>query len=436
VFEARRKRFLESIGRGVAIFPAAPVRNRSNDVDHEFRQDSDFHYLTGFPEPEAVALLTALHPEHRYVLFVRPRDREKETWNGRRAGAEGAVAKYGADAAFTIDQMDEVLPKYLENVERLHYRLGRQPEFDARVLGWIGKIRAAVRTGVSAPTEIVDPAVALHEMRLIKSPADLALLRRACEISAEAHVAAMRACRPGMNECELEAVVEYVFRRYGAASPAYPSIVGAGANGTILHYTENDAPVKDGDLVLIDAGCEYQGFSADITRTFPAKRVFSRPQRAIYELVLSAQLAALGEVRPGARFEDYHNRALRVLVEGLVALGLLDGPPDEAIANETYKRLYMHRTGHWLGADVHDVGRYLIDGASRPLEPGMVLTVEPGLYIDEDDAKAPAEYRGIGVRIEDDVLVTATGHEVLTGGVPKTVGEIESLMAKGAPALP
>ena len=436
MFEARRKRFLESIGRGVAIFPAAPVRNRSNDVDHEFRQDSDFHYLTGFPEPEAVALLTALHPEHRYVLFVRPRDREKETWNGRRAGAEGAVAKYGADAAFTIDQMDEVLPKYLENVERLHYRLGRQPEFDARVLGWIGKIRAAVRTGVSAPTEIVDPAVALHEMRLIKSPADLALLRRACEISAEAHVAAMRACRPGMNECELEAVVEYVFRRYGAASPAYPSIVGAGANGTILHYTENDAPVKDGDLVLIDAGCEYQGFSADITRTFPANGVFSRPQRAIYELVLSAQLAALGEVRPGARFEDYHNRALRVLVEGLVALGLLDGPPDEAIANETYKRLYMHRTGHWLGADVHDVGRYLIDGASRPLEPGMVLTVEPGLYIAEDDAKAPAEYRGIGVRIEDDVLVTATGHEVLTGGVPKTVGAIESLMAKGAPALP
>ena len=436
MFEARRKRFLESIGRGVAIFPAAPVRNRSNDVDHEFRQDSDFHYLTGFPEPEAVALLTTRHPEHRYVLFVRPRDREKETWNGRRAGAEGAVAKYGADAAFTIDQMDEVLPKYLENVERLHYRLGRQPEFDARVLGWIGKIRAAVRTGVSAPTEIVDPAVALHEMRLIKSPADLALLRRACEISAEAHVAAMRACRPGMNECELEAVVEYVFRRYGAASPAYPSIVGAGANGTILHYTENDAPVKDGDLVLIDAGCEYQGFSADITRTFPANGVFSRPQRAIYELVLSAQLAALGEVRPGARFEDYHNRALRVLVEGLVALGLLDGPPDEAIANETYKRLYMHRTGHWLGADVHDVGRYLIDGASRPLEPGMVLTVEPGLYIAEDDAKAPAEYRGIGVRIEDDVLVTATGHEVLTGGVPKTVGAIESLMAKGAPALP
>lgn len=426
---------MQQMGPGVAIFPSAPVRNRSNDVDHEFRQNSDFHYLTGFSEPESVAILSTVHPDHNYVLFVRPRDKEKETWNGRRAGPEGALAKHGADAAFTIDQLDEILPKYIENAPRLFYRLGQEQEFDGRVTGWLNRIRAAVRSGVQAPSEIVDPGGIVHEMRMIKNEDDLRLLRRACEISAEAHVAAMRACRPGMNECELEAIVEYVFRRSGAAAPGYPSIVGAGVNATILHYTENECVVKDGDLVLIDAGCEFGMFNADITRTFPANGVFSKPQQELYDIVLRAQLAAIDEVRPGIPFESYHNRAVRILVEGLVGLGLLEGTPEEIIENESYKRYYMHRTGHWLGVDVHDVGRYQVNGSSRLLESGMVLTVEPGLYIPEDDDLAPQKYLGIGVRIEDDVLVTPSGHEILTSGAPKTISEIEATMAKGAPAL-
>ena len=434
MFEARRKRFMDGIGKGVAVFPANPIRNRSNDVDYEYRQESDFHYLTGFDEPESVAVLTNLHPEHRFILFVRPRDKEKEIWNGRRAGPEGATQRYGADAGYTIDQIDEVLPGYLENAPRLLYRLGRDAEFDVRVSGWLNKVRAAVRKGVSAPGEIVDPAGVLHEMRLIKDADDLEYLRKACAISAQAHIEAMRACRPGMNECELEAVVEYTFRKSGSPSPGYPSIVGAGVNATILHYTENDQPVKDGDLVLIDAGCEYGHYSADITRTFPAGGAFTKPQRAIYDLVLKAQLAAIDEVRPGAPFTAYHDRAVRVLVEGLVGLGLLDGPVDDAIANESYKRYYMHRTGHWLGIDVHDVGLYQLDGAPRQLAPGMVLTVEPGLYIAEDDDRAPAEYRGMGVRIEDDILVTPGGHENLTDAAPKSVADIEATMAQGAPA--
>jgi Xaa-Pro aminopeptidase len=301
--------------------------------------------------------------------------------------------------------------------------------------GWLNKIRAAVRTGVTAPSEIVDPAVILHEMRLHKRDEDLALLRRACEISTEAHIAAMRACRPGMKEYELEAVLEFIFRKRGADAPGYTSIVGAGANATILHYVENDAPIKDGDLVLIDAACEYGAYSSDITRTFPANGKFTAPQRALYELVLQANLEAIKEIQPGKRFVEFHDRAVQVLVEGLVRLGLLDGPVDEAIKSESYKRYYMHRTGHWLGGDVHDVGRYMVDGASRVLEPGMVTTVEPGLYIAEDDDRAPAEYRGIGIRIEDDLLVTANGHENLTKGCPKSVADIEKTMTLGPPSL-
>ena len=436
MFEARRKRFMEAIGPAVAVFPASPVRNRSHDTDYEYRQDSDFHYLTGFPEPEAVAVLTSLHPEHKFVLFVRPRDKEKEIWNGRRAGAEGAMARYGADAAFTLDKLDEMLPKYIENASRLFYRLGKDREFDDRMMKYLAGIRAAIRTGVTAPGEIVDPAGVLHEMRLIKKDGDVDLMRKACRISAEGHVAAMRACRPGMHEYELEAVIEYVFKKNGADGPGYPSIVGAGANATILHYTENDAVMKDGDLVLVDAGCEYAIYNGDITRTFPVNGRFNKEQRAVYELVLKAQLASIEEVRPGAKFEAYHDRAVQVLVDGLIELGLLEGPADQAIATESYKRLYMHRTGHWLGGDVHDVGRYKIDGASRPLEPGMILTVEPGIYIAEDDEKVPPAFRGIGVRIEDDLLVTSKGHEILTSDVPKTVTEIESLMKTGGPALP
>jgi Xaa-Pro aminopeptidase len=435
VFKARREQFMKAMGKGVAVFPAAPPRTRSNDTEYEYRQNSDFHYLTGFDEPESVAVVTTLHPEHRFVLFVRPRDKEKEIWNGRRAGPDGAKSKHGADEAYTIDSLDEMLPRYVENAPRLFYRLGLDREFDDRMTGILNRIRAAARTGVTAPAEIVDPATIVHEMRLIKNDDDLSRLRRACEISAEAHVAAMRACRPGMNECELEAIVEYVFRRSGAASPGYSSIVGAGANATILHYIENNAPIRDGDLVLIDAACEYLAYSSDITRTFPANGRFSRPQKALYEIVLKAQLEAIDEVRPGAPFQAYHERAVRVLVEGLIGLGLLDGTAEEAVANESYKRYYMHRTGHWLGIDVHDAGRYQIDGASRPLEPGMVMTVEPGIYIAEDDDRAPGEYRGIGIRIEDDVLVTRSGNEVLTSKVPKTIADIEATMALGAPVL-
>ena len=435
MFEARRKRFMEAMGRGVAVIPAAPMRTRSNDTEYRYRQNSDFYYLTGFNEPESVAVISTIHPEHKFVLFVRPRDKEKEIWNGRRAGPEGAKAKYAADEAFTIDKLDEMLPKYVENSPRLFYRLGLDAEFDGRVTGWLNKIRAAVRTGVTAPSEIVEPATILHEMRLFKRDEDLKLLRRACDISAEAHVAAMRACRPGMKEYELEAIIEYVFRKSGAEAPGYTSIVGSGANATILHYVENDAAIKDGDLVLIDAACEYGGYSSDITRTFPANGKFSKTQRAIYDLVLEAQLRSMEEIAPGRRFVEYHDRAVRVLVEGLVRLGLLDGPADEAIKSESYKRYYMHRTGHYLGGDVHDVGRYMIEGESRVLEPGMVMTVEPGIYIAEDDDRAPAEYRGIGVRIEDDLLVTPAGYEVLTPGVPKTVADIEKTMAMGVPAL-
>src|SRR5262245_40015483 len=362
---------MQAMGKGVAVFPAAPMRTRSNDTEYEYRQNSDFHYLTGFDEPESVAVVTTIHPEHRFVLFVRPRDKEKEIWNGRRAGPEGAKAKHGADEAYTIDRLDEVLPKYLENSPRLFYRLGQDREFDDRVTDVLNRIRSAARTGVTAPAEIVDPATIVHEMRLIKKDDDLARLRRACDISAEAHIAAMRACKPGMNECELEAIVEYVFRRSGAASPGYSSIVGAGVNATILHYIENNATIKDGDLVLIDAACEYMTYSSDITRTFPANGKFSPPQKAIYEIVLRSQMEAIEEVKAGARFQAYHDRAVRVLVEGLIGLGLLDGTPEDAIASESYKRYYMHRTGHWLGIDVHDAGRYQVDGVSRPLEPGM-----------------------------------------------------------------
>lgn len=435
VYEARRKRFMDAMGKGVAVFPSAPVHTRSNDTEYEYRQDSDLFYLTGFAEPDSIAVLSTLHPEHRFVLFVRPRDKEKETWNGRRAGPDGAKTKFGADAAYTIDTVNETLPRYIENAPRLYYRLGHEAAFDDRLTGWLNRIRAAVRSGVTAPSEIVDTAGILHEMRLFKKDDDLAPLRKACDISAEAHIAAMRACKPGMNECELEAIIEYVFRRSGAEAPGYSSIVGAGANATILHYIENNMTIKDGDLVLIDAACEFGGYSSDITRTFPANGRFTKPQREIYEIVLDAQLQAIEEVRPGRKFIDYHDRAVRVLVEGMVRLGLIDGPADAAIASESYKRYYMHRTGHWLGGDVHDVGRYQIDGLSRTLEPGMVMTVEPGIYVPEDDDRAPAVYRGIGVRIEDDLLVTSSGNDVLTKRVPKTIAEVEATMAMGPPSL-
>ncbi len=436
MFAERRTRLMERMGGGVAVFFAAPERTRSNDTEYKFRQDSYFHYLTGFGEPEAAALLLPDHPEHKFVLFVRPRDKEKETWTGRRAGPEGAKERYGADAAYTIDQLPEMLAKYLENTDRLYHTLNRYPDRDRQVLAALDAVRAQVRQGVRAPSAILDPAFILNEMRLVKTSAELERMRRAAAISSEAHREAMRMTGPGVKEFEIEAAIEYVFRRNGAAAPGYSSIVGSGMNATILHYTENDAECRDGDLVLIDAGAEYEGYSADITRTFPVNGRFNGPQREIYEIVLDAQLKAIAEARPGKLFSDVHDIALRTLVEGLVAVGILSGSADEAIEKETYKPYYMHRTSHWLGLDVHDVGDYRSGGAWRTLEPGMVLTVEPGLYFGEFIENLPAAYKGIGVRIEDDVLVTDGDPEVLTAAAPKTVAEVERTMTESPTTAP
>ena len=423
---------MQAIGSAVAIIPSAPVRNRTHDLDFEYRQDSDFYYLMGFKEPEAVLLLAPDHPEHQVVLFVRPRDPERETWDGRRAGTEGAVRDHGADAAYPIDQIDQILPHYLSNQSSLYYRFGKDAAFDERVMGWLGSVRAKTRQGVSAPSTMVDPSDLLHESRLIKEPAEIDLMRKSASIAAEAHTRAMQTARPGMLEYELQAELEYVFRKRGAMGPAYGTIVGGGNNGCILHYVENDAPLKDGDLVLIDAGAELDFYASDITRTFPVNGRFTPAQRAVYEVVLKAELEAIAQVQPGRSYQGVHETAVRVLTEGLVQLGILQGEVDDLIASEAYRRFYMHKTSHWLGIDVHDVGRYKIDGEWRMLEPGMVLTVEPGLYIADGSEGVDPQYWGIGIRIEDDVLVTATGHEVLTHEVPKAIEAIERLMAQPA----
>jgi len=429
MFEARRRRFMDGMEGGVALFFAAPERTRSNDTNYRYRQDSSFHYLTGFPEPGAAALLLPGHPEHPYVLFVRPRDRERETWDGRRAGPEGAMATYGADAAFSLDKLPEMLPELLENVDRLHYALGLYPDRDADVQEALKKVRAKSRQGIRAPSVFVDPRARVHEMRLIKTAEELDLMRQAAAISSEAHREAMKALRPGIHEYEIEAVLEYTFRRRGGTGPAYSSIVGSGVNATILHYVENTSVCGDGELLLIDAAAEYQGYSADITRTFPVNGAFTKPQREVYEVVLDAQMKAIERVRPGVSFNDVHETALRALVEGLVRLGVLEGDPATLIETEAYKPYYMHRTGHWLGLDVHDVGEYRRGEDWRMLEPGMVLTVEPGLYFAEDLKEVPAAYRGMGIRIEDDVLVTQGEPEVLTAATPKTVADVEAFMA-------
>lgn len=434
MFAERRERFLEKMEDGVAIVFAASEKIRSNDTEYNFRQDSYFHYLTGFGEPDAVAVFLPGHAQHRYVLFVRPRDPEKETWTGRRAGPEGAKERFGADAAFPIEQLPELLPTYLENAKNLYFAFGRNPEHDKKVNAAMAAVRAKVREGVKPPATLVDATVILNEMRLHKTPPELDLMRRAAAISREAHKEAMRAVRPGMREYELEAIIEYVFRRHGASAPGYGTIVGSGVNATILHYVENSAECRDGDLVLVDAGAEYAGYSGDITRTFPVNGKFTPAQREVYEVVLDAQLRGIDQVRPGRTFNEYHETAVRALVEGMVRLGILSGDVDTLIQEEAYKPYYMHRTGHWLGLDVHDVGEYRDHEQWRVLEPGMVLTVEPGLYFAEELTEVPEKYRGIGVRIEDDILVTEEGPENLTAGTPKTVKEVEAVMAE-APTL-
>lgn len=413
--------------RSVAIVAGAREVTRSNDTHYRFRQDSDFYYLTGFDEPEAIAVISP-EAEKPYTLFVRPRDPEKETWDGPRAGVEGAIERYGADAAFPIGDFCMKLQEILQGKRTLYYRLGTDHGLDQTIIEEIARMRALGRRGVIPPHTITDTGVILHEMRLIKSESEIALIERAAEITAEAHREAMRAARPGMHEYEVEALIEYMFRRRGA-TPAYTSIVGSGENATVLHYSANNAAIREGDLLLIDAGAEFQGYAADITRTFPVSGRFNRPQREIYEVVLEAQKACIAMVRPGVSIDELHNRSVELLTEGLVHLGLLQGDLNELIEKEAYKKFYMHRLGHYLGMDVHDVGLYYVDGESRKLEPGMVITVEPGLYVARNQ-EAKEEYRGIGVRIEDDVLVTAEGHRVLTAGVPKEVEEIEQFIAR------
>jgi Xaa-Pro aminopeptidase len=410
----------------LAVLPAAPVALRNNDVDHEYRQDSDFFYLTGFDEPGSLALLDA--KERTMTLIVRPRDREREVWDGLRAGVEGAKGAFGADAAYPAAELDERLANAMADRRRLYYRLGAS-RFDERVLAAIDRVRTRQRTGVVAPTEIVDPGTLLHEMRLRKSPAEVETMRMASRITREAHEAAMARARPGMHEYEVEAMLLDTFRKRGSERPAYGSIVGSGPNACVLHYRRNDRTIQAGDLLLIDAGCEYGYYASDVTRTFPVGRDFSRTQRAIYELVLEAQLEGIAAVRSGTTLDAIHKLTVEVIARGLLRLGLLQGEPEKVIEEGAYKRFFMHRTSHWLGMDVHDVGTYFVDGKPRPLESGMVLTVEPGIYVAPDEDTVDPEWRGIGVRIEDDVVVTPTGSEVLTAGIPKTAEEVRRACA-------
>ncbi|HEX8559510.1 MAG TPA: Xaa-Pro aminopeptidase [Pyrinomonadaceae bacterium] len=416
----------------VAIIPAARQVTRSHDTEYRFRQDSDFYYLTGFREPDALAVV-APGREKPFTLFVRPRDREKEIWNGRRAGVEGAREAYGADEAFAVEEFDSKLAELLDGARSLYYRLGAgNPELDQALIRQLSRMRMMGRRGVRPPQTIIDPGALIHEMRLVKSDDEIALMQRSADIASEGHREAMRAARPGMREYEIDALVEYVFRRGGAAAPAYNSIVGSGANATILHYVDNDAELRDGDMLLIDAGAEYEGFASDITRTFPVNGRFTRAQRDLYQLVLDCQEECIRMVTPGVTLEAMHQRSVEILTEGMVRLGLLKGDPGKLVEEEQYKKFYMHRLGHYLGMDVHDAGAYHLDGQPRPVEAGMVMTVEPGLYVAEDAEDIPDEYRGVGIRIEDDVLVTAEGYRVLTDKAPKQVEEIEALMAEGS----
>lgn len=415
------------------ILPAAPLAIRNNDVEHEYRQDSDVYYLTGFDEPESVLVLRGGAPEP-FVMFVRPRDPEREVWDGARAGVDGARSEYGADVAHPIGELAEKLPDLIQNTERIYYRFGKSRAFDEILLSALERVRGRAKTGAWAPNEIIDPGVVLHEMRLLKSKEELDLMRRAAEITREAHVDAMQRTRPGMYEYEIEALLRAAFRRHGAERTAYQPIVGSGPNATVLHYRKNDRQMQDGDLLLIDAGCEFGYYASDVTRTFPVGGRFSPAQREIYEIVLEAQHQSIAAVRPGATLDDVHRASVKVIAEGLLRLGLVSGTLEQVLEEQRYKAFYMHRTSHYLGMDVHDVGSYFdrstpfAPGKPRPLASGMVITVEPGIYIAEN-AEAPQRYRGIGVRIEDDVLVGPEGPIVLSDGIPKAPDDVERACA-------
>ena len=431
-FQERRDRLAEEMGpHSIAIIATSPVAMRNRDADYKFRADSSFFYLTGFAEPEAVAIIEtfeSIDEGYTYSLFCRERDREMEIWHGYRAGVDGAVEDYDADEAYAIDLLDEEIIEKLLNKQKLFYRMGQQADFDARVAKWIAEANGESRKGTSAPAQVIQLDRILDEMRLHKSPQEIELMQIASTISAQAHTRAMQAVKPGMMEYALEAELNYIFGQNGCV-PSYNSIVGGGENGCILHYVENDKVLKDGDLVLIDAACEYQLYASDITRTFPVNGKFSSEQKALYEVVLKAQLAAIDAVRIGNSYKEPHRIAVRILVQGLLDLGLMQGNIEQIIESESFHQFYMHGTGHWLGMDVHDVGSYKIEGEWRAYEEGMTVTVEPGLYIAPDDETVDEKWRGIGIRIEDDVVVTKDGPRVLTAAVVKTVEEIEALMA-------
>lgn len=428
---ARRRAVLDQLGDGVLVLVAPPERTRSNDTQYLYRPGSDILYLTGFPEPETVVVLAPNHPEHQFVMFVRPRNRDSEIWDGFRYGPEGAMREFGADAAFPIGELDERLPGYLRDNDTLHYALGEDRAFDDRILGMLRALGASRKQPNRAPTCIRDPRPLLHRMRMVKSEHELGLLARACEISATAHVEAMKATRPGLREFEIQAVLEGSFLRQGAAAPAYASIVAGGANACVLHYVANRDELRDGELLLVDAGAEVDWYAGDITRTWPVGRTFSPEQRAVYEAVLDAEEYAVDMVRPCASKHDIGEKTTRRLTQSMIDIGLLSGSLDEAMETEAYRRYYMHGIGHYLGLDVHDVGVYFVsEGQGEPFVPGVVTTIEPGIYVAPDDLEAPEAFRGIGVRIEDDVVVTDGEPRVLTGGVPKSIAEIEALRAE------
>jgi Xaa-Pro aminopeptidase len=428
-FARRRKQLMRMMGKdSIAIVPAAPEKIRNRDVEYPYRPDSDFYYLTGFAEPEAVAVLIPGRPQGEYLMFCRDRDPKMETWVGRRAGTQGAVDEYGADDAFPIGDIDDILPGLLESRERVFYTMGSFPEFDRHVMDWVNRIRQGARAGARTPDEFITLEHLLHDMRLYKSRSEIRVMRAAAKVACRAHRRAMQVCHPGRHEYEIEAELLHEFRRANM-EPAYPSIVGGGENGCVLHYTSNRSQLNAGDLLLIDAGAEYDCYASDITRTFPVSGRFSPAQKALYKVVLAAQAAAIEQVQPGNHWNDPHQAAVKVLTRGLVKLGILKGKPGELIRKEAYRRFYMHRTGHWLGMDVHDVGDYKVGGEWRVLEPGMVLTVEPGLYIPTGTRGVSRKWWNTGIRIEDDVLVTRDGHDVLSEAVPKSVDEIEALMA-------
>ena len=430
-YQRRRRQLMRMAGDdAILILPAAPERIRNNDSHYPYRQDSDFHYLSGFPEPEAVLVLVPGRKHGESLLFCRDRDPEREAWDGPRAGTEGAVSQFGFDDAYPVADLDDILPGLIEGRTRVYYHFGRDADFDLKLIGWVKRVRALVKQGAEPPHEFLELGHLLHDLRLFKSRDELRVMRRAAEITAEAHRTAMRSARPGGSENAIEGELLSVFRRHGAV-PAYEPIVGAGANACVLHYRANNAPLRDGDLLLIDAGAELDCYAADVTRTFPVNGRYTPAQRAIHQLVLAAQQAAITAAVPGASWIAPHEAAVQVLTEGMLSLGLLKGTLAGCLKEHAYRRFYMHKTGHWLGLDVHDVGDYRIGGDYRLLEPGMVLTIEPGIYIAPGSKGVAAKWQGIGVRIEDDVVVTRDGNEVLSASAPKDADAIEAWMASG-----